>query len=262
MKEFLAHHLIGTPLEGLAFQLRDLTHLPQHLKHPELKEIYVESARLQTAMTRIIRPSMNCIDIGAHLGSVLNLIQKLAPHGKHLAIEPIPYKAQWLKQKFPEIEVLQIALSDTVGEVDFFLQPHRSGFSGLRLHQSGKVVENAQVLRVNCKKLSDVVPADLSIGFIKIDVEGGELAVLKGGEAILKHRPVIVFECTQSGLQSYNLSPQEVYQFFEAHSYGIFLVKDWLANGTALSYEQLLQAIQYPFQAFNFLAVPNPDHPS
>jgi FkbM family methyltransferase len=137
---------------------------------------------------------MNCIDIGAHLGSVLSIIKELSPRGKHIAIEPVPYKYQWLKQKYPDVEVLQVAVSDTVGEVDFYLQSQRSGFSGLRLHNSG--------------------------------------------------------------LTAHNIQPVNIYDFFDTRSYSIFLIKDWPSGSESLVYEQFLKSMQYPFQAFNFLAIP------
>ena len=257
IKEYLAHQLIGTPLEKTAFKLRDFTKTLERKKHPELHEIYVESERSELAMSRIVNSSMNCIDIGAHLGSVLNLINELSPQGKHIAVEPIPYKYEWLKRKFPNAEIFQVALSDTNGEVDFYLQPERSGFSGLRLHGSNSADAQVQILKVKCVRLDDIVPPDLPIGFIKIDVEGGELAALKGGETILnRDRPTILFECAQSGLKAHNVSQSEIYEFFHAHGYSLFLIKDWLEQKEPLDYERFVKAMEYPFQAFNFLAVP------
>ncbi len=49
-----------------------------------------------------------------------------------IAIEPIPYKYNWLKQKFPNVEILSMAVSDTEGEANFYM-PRRSSFSGLGL---------------------------------------------------------------------------------------------------------------------------------
>jgi len=259
-KEYIVSSFINTPVEIFASKLRSLTNNYDRIRYPELKELFAEHSRLETALTRIINNPMNCIDIGAHLGSITSTIKKLSPDGKHIAIEPIPYKCKWLKQKFPDVKVLQIALSDTVGEVEFFLQPQRSAFSGLRLHNNNNSsITNlkVEILKVNCQRLDDIVPSDLPIGFIKIDVEGCELAVLRGGiKVILKDQPTILFECTITGLKSYNISIRDIYNFFESYSYSIFLVKDWLGDGKALSYEQLVKAMQYPFQAFNFLAVP------
>ncbi|MGB3760542.1 MAG: FkbM family methyltransferase [Rivularia sp. (in: cyanobacteria)] len=256
IKEYIAHQLIGTSLERTASKLREFTKTLERRKHPELHEIYAESERSELAMSRIINSSMNCIDIGAHLGSVLNLINELSPNGKHTAIEPIPYKYEWLKRKFPNAEIFQVALSDTNGEVDFYLQSQRSGFSGLKLHGSNSADGEVEILKVNCVRLDDIVPSDLPIGFIKIDVEGGELAALKGGETILnRYHPTILFECAQSGLKAHNVSQSEIYDFFHAHGYSLFLIKDWLAQNEPLNYERFIKSMEYPFQAFNFLAV-------
>ncbi|NEO86078.1 MAG: FkbM family methyltransferase [Spirulina sp. SIO3F2] len=258
MKEYIAHKLIGTPLEGAAKSLRNLTKLPQRIRHPELHEIYVESDRGDLAMSRLISDGMNCIDIGAHIGSVLNQMIELSPQGKHVAFEPIPYKYEWLKQKFPNVEILQLALSDTEGEANFYVQQQQSGFSGLQLRgTSPKDEQKVEVLKVKLARLDDVIPADLPIGFIKIDVEGAELSALKGGERILKqNHPAILFECFPGNLKPHNVTPLDMYEFFGAYNYSIFLFKDWLADGEPLSYEQFIQTMQYPFQAFNFLAIP------
>lgn len=256
LKEYFTHHVIGTPLEGIAYKLRGLTHWQKRANHSDFQELSLESSRIELAMAHIINSSMNCIDVGAHLGSVLSLIKRLSPHGHHFAIEPVPYKYKWLRQKFPDVEVLQLALSSMVGEVDFFLQPHYSGFSGLRFHDAGDPTRKIEILKVQCQRLDDIIPANLPIGFIKVDVEGGELAVLQGSESILqRYQPTILFECTQSGLDAHTFTPNDVYTFFDDHSYAIFLVKDWLETGKALSYEQFVRAMQYPFQAFNFLAI-------
>ena len=252
-KEYLAHLVIDTPLESSARFARLLTLSLQRRKHPELKELYLESARIEQLLKKIISSSSNCIDVGSHLGSVLATIRKISPQGNHIAIEPIPYKANWLRKKFPDVEILQIALSDTTGEQEFFVQPHRSGYSGLRLHKSNRKVEH---LQVKCQRLDQIVPPDRPIHFIKIDVEGGELAALRGAPRILEDfHPPILFECTQSGLTAFDIRPKDIYEFLvKEHSYSVYLIKDWLLNNKSLSYEDFFQAMQYPFKAFNFLA--------
>jgi len=255
-QEYIAHCLIGTPMEKLALKLRDTTKIWHQYKHPELKAIYLESGRAEKAMQRIIQPAMNCIDIGCHLGSVLSLMRRLAPQGQHIAIEPIPYKADWLRRKFPQVTIHQVALSDTEGTADFYLQRQQSGFSGLRMRGAAES-DAVELLKVQCAKLDKLVAADTPIGFIKIDVEGAELAALRGGEALLnRHHPVVLFECAKRALEANEVAAYEVYEFFQSHAYDIFLIQDWLEGTPPLAYEPFSQAMEYPFQAFNFLAVP------
>lgn len=257
VKEYIAHELIGSPLENLAKGVRGLTELPKRIGHPELHEIHVEPERAELAMSRLIEPSMNCIDVGAHLGSVLNLMNRLSPHGNHIAVEPIPYKSEWLKQKFPHVKISSVALSNTDGEAKFYVHHHLSGYSGLGFHRSGKKTDGGvDVINVKLDTLDNLVPSELPIGFIKIDVEGAELLVLQGSDITLrKYRPSVLFECTKTGLKTHDVDAKKVYQFFCDRDYDIFLIKDWLCGGTSLNCEKFLKSMDYPFQAFNYLAI-------
>lgn len=138
MQEFFKSRLVRTPFEEPANTIRSLIGFRQRSKHPELQEIYMESQRIKQAMQYLIKPSYNCIDVGCHLGSTLSQILKLAPYGHHTAFEAIPYKVRWLKQKFPDVDVREMALSDTPGQVTFYINTSRSGFSGLRQHNLQK----------------------------------------------------------------------------------------------------------------------------
>src|SRR5688572_28907092 len=95
--ERIASTLIGTPLQGPAQRLLRLRGLAQRLRHPELREIYLEGERIDKLMQVTITDGMNCIDVGCHLGSVLQRIIRLSPTGRHVAVEPLPYKAAWLR---------------------------------------------------------------------------------------------------------------------------------------------------------------------
>ena len=116
---YLKHCLIRTPLEAPAFWLADLCGARQRRRAPELKELYAEGSRTREVMRRLIKPTSNCIDIGCHLGSVLSYMVRLAPRGRHMAFEPVPMKAQWLENKFPEVQIMQMALADKAGELRF-----------------------------------------------------------------------------------------------------------------------------------------------
>ncbi|MEM6612642.1 MAG: FkbM family methyltransferase [Cyanobacteria bacterium P01_C01_bin.72] len=251
--DYLKHLLIRTPLQEPARKLQDLSQLRRKVQHPEMVEIYRESARIETLLQQIIKPTSNCIDIGCHLGSMLERILKYAPAGNHVAFEPTPYKAQWLRTKFPEVKILEFALGNKPGTATFYQNTNHSGFSGLRPHK--KDGDKLLAYQVNCELLDNLIDLEQPVDFMKVDVEGGELGVLRGATKILSsHRPTILFECTQSGLACFKYTAQEVYDFFQAQNYAIFLPKDLLEGGAPLDFTQFEQAMQYPFQAFNFMA--------
>ncbi|MBW4646376.1 MAG: FkbM family methyltransferase [Goleter apudmare HA4340-LM2] len=257
VKDYVGHVLIGTPLERPTRVLRDIAGIWRQWRYPELKEIYVESSRMEQVIEQAVKDPMNCIDVGSHLGTMINIMKRKSPNGKHIAVEPIPYKADWLKQKYPEVEVLQVALSDQTGEADFFFQPSRSALGGLRSHSLND--EKPECIRVQCLRLDDIVPSERRIGFMKVVAEGAELGVMRGGEQIIERdRPIILFDCVISEMEKFGATPKDFYDFLvQKHSYSIFLLKDWLNKGEPISFEKFEQAMQYPFQAFRFVAARN-----
>ena len=101
MLEKLKRNLIRTPLERPALWLRNLAGARKRRKHPELSEIYAEGERMDAILARILKPDSNCLDVGAHIGSFLVQLIRLAPRGKHMAFEALPEKAEWLKKTIP-----------------------------------------------------------------------------------------------------------------------------------------------------------------
>ena len=254
IRDYVAFRLIGTPLEHPLRRLRALPERFDRRRSPEWNEVRDEGARIEELLRRVIGPDTNCIDVGCHLGSVLERMRRYAPRGQHLAFEPTPYKARWLSRRYREVDVRQIALSDRTGEAEFFYQPGHSGFSGLRSHQDE--TWNARTFRVQTLRLDDLVPPDRRIGFMKVDVEGAEPLVFRGGRRVLSQwHPDLLFECTLSGLALYRVTPKEVHRDLCGDlGYRIYLVRTWLEGGSALTEEEFVSAMGHPAQAFNFFA--------
>ncbi len=261
IREWIVFRLIGTPVEKPLRWVRSRRELLDRHRHPEWNSVRDEGREIELLLAEVIKPDSNCIDIGCHLGAVLQRMCALAPRGQHMAFEPTPYKWAWLKQRYSQVDVRCEALSDQAGEAKFFYQVDHSGFSGLRPHKSDHwTTESFSVRRV---KLDDVVHAN-KVDFIKVDVEGAEPLVFKGAENVLRNwRPQILFECTQSGLELYNWTPTQMYELLcNEHGYRIYMVRDWLAQGAALGLPQFTAAMAYPAQAFNFFASTTPPAPA
>jgi FkbM family methyltransferase len=250
-RERLKSLLVRTPAEAPLKTLRTLWELRHLRERPELHAIYTEGWAIDNVLRRIVRPDSNCVDIGCHIGSMLSELLQLAPQGNHAAFEPIPKKAEWLRRRFPEVEVFEVALAEHAGEAAFFVNTEATGWSGLQRHGQAAV---HQELTVRTARL-DALLGERRVDFIKLDVEGGEHGVLAGATGVLQRwRPRILFECTQSSLAAHAITPAAVFDLLAAQGYGIWEPAAYLANGPALDLEGFVTAQTYPFRAFNFVA--------
>lgn len=251
---YIKHLLVRTPFEGPAKAVQHLFAGLKVLRHPGLREVYLEDSRIHRALQRLLRPDTNCVDVGAHLGTTLSTFCKLAPRGSHWAFEPVPQKADWLRKKFPNVAIRQCAASEIDGQTTFVENLTQHGNSGLKetVWASG----STRKIDVEVRRLDGVIPDDCRVDFIKIDTEGAELLVLRGATRLLEtHGPDILFESGPGGLESYGLTRCDLFSYLtQKHGYSIYLVNAFLNDGPPLTFEAFEKAHTYPFQAFNYLA--------
>lgn len=197
---------------------------------------------LQTVevMKRTLKATSNCIDVGCHKGGMLREMLRFAPQGEHYAFEPLPHLFRQLKKSFkamPQVHVYDCALSDTAGTTTFQYVVSNPAYSGLRPRRYQRVDEKIQTITVQVERLDAIIPKGSPIDFIKIDVEGGELGVLKGAASIIKaHKPVVVFEHGRGAADYYGTRPEDVYDLLAGEcGLRLFLMADWLATDGAAS---------------------------
>lgn len=143
----------------------------------------------------LCRWDRDAIDIGANEGAYLHVM--IGHAQRVLAFEPIPWLADGLARKFGHrIAVSRVALSRGAG-IDTLCIPlvegaEITGLASLAAASLGPDAHHREI-SVTTKALDDIYAGDA--GFMKIDVEGHEEAVLDGAEAtILRCRPRILVE--------------------------------------------------------------------
>ncbi len=186
--------------------------------------------QLRQVMDRLLRPNSNCVDVGSYQGRVLREMLRRAPAGRHFAIEPVPELFARLKANFPQVSLFSVAASDGSGEATYqhvVSRPSRSGIAGRRCVQTEKVRE----FRVLTARLDDLIPADIAIRLIKIDVQGVELPVFRGALSLIRRcHPYIVFEHGPDNAHEQGAEPEELYDLLTENALAISLMCDWL-NG-------------------------------
>lgn len=176
---------------------------------------------LHELLDELLEPDSDCVDVGANRGLVLTEMLARAPHGRHVAFEPLPELAGELRAAFPRVEVHQAALSDRPGTREFVRVVDDLGWSGFR----ERPVPDAGVterIEVKVERLDDALPAGARPALVKIDVEGAELEVLEGARRTLEaHRPVVVFEHGAGSADYYGTEPEHVFELLAGLGYEI-----------------------------------------
>lgn len=151
------------------------------------------------AIERVLGKDGVLYDVGANVGylSVEFAHNRREKGGVVYAFEPNGELATGIRRAvelnhLDNLQVMEVAVGDAPGEVEFALMPHS-------IHSSAVTgIEGAKaVIRVRQESIDHLVDSG-SIrppGLIKIDVEGYEFAVLQGArETIGRHRPYVIFE--------------------------------------------------------------------
>jgi FkbM family methyltransferase len=211
-------------------------------------------------LTQSISKNANCIDIGCHKGEILELIIKLAPQGTHFGFEPIPELFQNLQQKFAsKATILPFALSDKNGTSTFQFVKNAPAYSGINKRKYAVETPDIEEINVELKKLDEVIPNHVKVDLIKIDVEGGEFAVLKGAKQLLiKNKPIVIFECGLGASEYYGTNPNELFQYLNTEiGLKIFTLKAFINKQNALTESSFVNLYQtnkeYYFVAANIL---------
>lgn len=146
---------------------------------------------------RYVRPGDVVWDVGANVG----LFAFAAAHraARVLAFEPDPWLADLLgrtAQSFPNVSVIRAAVADYCGRGALHIARRARGSNfllGQGSTQSGGTRRLTEVSVVTLDSL-DEAPANV----LKIDVEGGELAVLQGAAKLLaSYAPTVICEVTK-----------------------------------------------------------------
>jgi FkbM family methyltransferase len=172
----------------------------------------------------------NCIDIGAHKGDILRYLLKFAPSGKQFAFEPLPDFYEVLQSKFgKQCSIYPYALGNSHREISFNYVISNPAYSGLKKRTYDRPHEDDTTITVQQRRLDDIIPEDIPIKLMKIDVEGGEFDVLRGAEKILARcHPIIIYEQGIGGSDVYGTTPEVFFDFMTSFGYKISLMEYYL----------------------------------
>lgn len=236
MYAWLKSRIVGSPLERLTRRLYIRLDPSPASRYDRLT---------LAVMRRHLMPDSNCIDVGAHRGTILAEMVQLAPRGTHFAFEPVPEHSQYLVRSFPMVQVHQLALSNVRQQTTFVHDRHHPTRSSFRRNSGSDAAEDLQTITVQTDLLDNVIPSTLPIRLIKIDVEGAEYQVLQGAfNTIRTNRPVIIFEHTFEAEEIYGASSEAIYDFLTVDcGLQISLLGKWLQHGKPMTRDAFKAAV-------------------
>lgn len=184
---------------------------------PACTDIYLTGGKSHDSELRLSRFLINrltsgdtIIDLGAHVGFFTRLCATLCkPHGRVIALEPSADTYKLLDKNvigIGHITALEAAAGATVGEISFY--EFKSSHSEYSSTDAGQYVGESWFIRnqptlrqVRCETIDGLCQHyQLQPTLIKIDVEGGELDVIRGAlQCLTECRPVVVMEFHANG---------------------------------------------------------------
>jgi len=217
--------------------IKNIIRLTLNLFHIDLTKNLEYDRLTKLIMKKVLNKQSCCIDVGCHKGEILNIMLKTAPEGTHFGFEPIPYLYSNLTKHFDgKATILPYALADKNGQSSFQFVKNAPAYSGIKKRKYAVESPNIEEIEVTLKKLDDVIPSTQKIDFIKIDVEGAEFGVLKGGiNLIKKNRPYIIFEFGLGASEYYGTKPEDLYNIFNDAGLKISTLKSFIKKGNNLS---------------------------
>lgn len=168
------------------------------------------------SLLKIVRTFLNgesvAVDIGAHIGTFALPLAAVA--GKVIAFEPSPEASAFLARNAAENNVSLQLINKALGS--------KKGSGTIMMRNASNAGANTLVEGgdIPVTTLDDEI---MHADFIKMDVEGMELDVLKGGARLIERaRPVVLFEVNLSQLRAHNASPRALEQFFTERGYRLY----------------------------------------
>jgi FkbM family methyltransferase len=172
-------------------------------------------------------------DVGANFGLMTLQFAKLVPLGKVYAFEPTSYAFSRLKRNLE----LNPELAERVVPIQNFVSSNICGEPDIRAYASwkvgGKVTDvKHEVHGGTAKSAGGVGGVSLddfceenkikTLDFMKIDTDGHEFEVLKGGQKVIgKFRPIIIFEIGVYLMEEKHIDFSDYLKFFDSLNYSL-----------------------------------------
>lgn len=180
-------------------------------------------------MHRLAAGARVILDIGANIGwHALNFAAAF-PQAMVHAFEPLATTFSYLQANihlnpFRNLQAHHLGFAERSGTMTFYVYPEGSWNAS-----AVNLTERSDVETVTCPVLTldaFVADRDLTLDFIKCDVEGAELHVIKGGAGVIaRDLPVVCAEVLRKWSAKFGYDPNDIFAFFRHLGYAVYVVR-------------------------------------
>ncbi len=204
-------------------------------------------------MTGLLRPGDVAVDVGAHVGYYTLLMRTLVGEaGSVHAAEPLPQSYSALVNNvringYSNVVCAALAISDRNGRARFQLDPRNEGESHLAAVTADSAGGDATIEIETASLDTWLGSMERAPRLLKLDAEGCEVRILRGGEAFFKSRlpDAVVCEINPPALQRFGADEMSLRADFAGLGYDSYLIN--VANDGP--YDLCQGAILRPFAA-------------
>ncbi len=170
--------------------------LDEHVSANIIAHGYWE-AHVYGALMSLIRPGFRIVEVGANVGYyTVAMADAVGPEGRITAFEGNPRLVSLIRRSIQlngfveRVQLLAKAAWDSQGQTSFVVSRSNSGGGYVSTWEGHNAYEDGQELLVETVRIDD---QDLGrVDLIRIDAEGSEPFILRGGEAVLRANPDII----------------------------------------------------------------------
>jgi FkbM family methyltransferase len=188
---------------------------------------------VQDVYEAVLRPGDTAMDIGANVGRhTMPMVRSVGPAGRILAVEPLAECRAELRRRLPSecpdslatVQIVPFALSDRAGPGSLIVAENNLALSGLRrVPYPAPTPTSARPIEL--ETLDRLVGRMTALHYIKLDAEGAELHILRGGTACLERfRPVVGFEFGTFSNREFGVEPADMARFWAERDYHVYAI--------------------------------------
>ncbi|MDW8083036.1 MAG: FkbM family methyltransferase [Sulfolobales archaeon] len=178
----------------------------------------------------IIKDPCGVLDIGSHVGYYA-LIEATFTPCRVYAVEPNPDSYELLKKNVQinnlqnKISTYNVAMCESEGYVDFIIN-ERPDWSYVKSLPQAKITlrsRDRNVMKIRCVTIDDFCKHEDvdKLSYIRMDVEGYELNILRGGKSILNNVERLFIEVHPLNMLRYGYSVEDFYSFLVRYDYKV-----------------------------------------